>query len=115
MIYIRINLMEKKHQDKKRETMILSILKSIIPKANPDYDDVIPKVNQWYLEFENESSLPSKEIGIDSNGIPILKMPYKNNYGYWIDNNLDYQYFSAKFDTAAITKETFLQAWQKVT
>ncbi len=63
------------------------ILSKIIPNANPDFDKFIDNVEYWLLECEIESEIPTREIGIDKNENIILKMPFKNNYGYWIDNN----------------------------
>jgi hypothetical protein len=91
---------------------ILFILKLIIPKANPDYDDKIDLVANWLLEFEDEHSIPEREIGLDANENVIMKMPYKKNYGYWADNNLRLEDFKKTFEVVEITKEYSEEKWK---
>lgn len=90
------------------------IIKSIFPKANPDFDDKIHTVLIWLLEFENEEDFPNKEIGIDENNNVILKMPYKKNYGYWTDNNLKYNDFINLFNAEIINAEEFERKWNEL-
>jgi len=91
---------------------IVSILTSIIPKANPDFDDKIDKVRYWLLECDSGSGIPEREIGIDDQGRVILKMPYRNNYGYWTDNNLTLNDFKTTFATSEISRESFDKEWE---
>lgn len=91
--------------------LILSFLKLVVPKANPDYDSKIDLVSYWLLEFEDEHSTPEREIGLNSNEDVIMKMPYKDNYGYWVDNNLTFDDFHKTFEVVDITKEFFEEKW----
>jgi hypothetical protein len=86
-------------------------LTSIIPKANPDFDYKIDLVENWLVELDCETGIPEREIGIDKNGQVILKMPFKNNYGYWTDNNLLLKDFKEHFTTSEISKESFENHW----
>lgn len=95
--------------------LILSFLKLIVPMANPDFDDRINLVAYWLLEFEDEHSIPDREIGIGINGDVLMKMPYKNNYGYWVDNNLTFKDFQKTFETVEITREYFEEKWNSLT
>ena len=88
------------------------ILKKIIPNANPDFDNLIDDVEYWNVECETESGIPEREIGIDKNGIILLKMPFKNNYGYWTDNNFKLNDFIEKFKAIEIEKTEFEFKWE---
>jgi hypothetical protein len=61
---------------------IIGILGTIIPKANPDFENKIELVETWIVELDNETGIPEREIGMDKKGRIIVKMPFKNNYGY---------------------------------
>lgn len=89
----------------------VGILTKIIPKANPDFDDKIDEVQYWLLECDNETGIPEREIGLDKEGRVILKMPLKDNYGYWTDNNLLLNDFKEHFRTSEVSKEIFDWKW----
>jgi hypothetical protein len=90
------------------------VLSKIIPKANPDFEKFIDDVEYWILECETESGIPTREIGIDKNEKVILKMPFKNDYGYWIDNNFLLNDFVNKFNAVEIEKKDFEANWEKI-
>lgn len=89
---------------------LTSILTTIIPKANPDFDQKIDEVRFWLVEFDNDG-IPVREIGLDKEKRVILKMPYKDNYGYWTDNNLLLNDFRKHFVVSEISKNYFEQSW----
>lgn len=84
----------------------------LVPKANPDFEGKIDSVAYWLLEFESSHSTPEREIGLNSNEEVILKMPYKDNFGYWVDNNLTLEGFQRTFENVEITKEYFEEKWK---
>ncbi|RFN58407.1 hypothetical protein [Marixanthomonas ophiurae] len=90
---------------------ITGILSSIIPKANPDFENKIDLVEKWIVELDNETGIPEREIGMDKNGRIIIKMPFKNNYGYWTDNNLLLTDFKNHFETSEISQDSFENYW----
>lgn len=90
---------------------ITGILSSIIPKGNPDFENKIELVETWIVEFENETEIPEREIGMDKDGQIIVKMPFKNNYGYWTDNNLLLPDFKEHFETTEINQDSFENYW----
>ncbi len=92
--------------------VLISILTSAIPKANPDFDDKIEDVEKWLVECETETGIPTREIGLDNEGRVLFKMPYKNNYGYWTDNNLLLNDFNEKLKATKLDKETFESKWK---
>lgn len=51
-----------------------------------------------------------REIGFDKNGISIVAMPFENNYGFWVDNNLTLKNY-AKFNPKKIMADEFLKDW----
>ena len=78
---------------------IIGIVSSIIPKANPDFENKIDLIETWIVELDNETGIPEREIGMDKDGRIIVKMPFKDNYGYWTDNNLLLTDFKDSFNT----------------
>jgi hypothetical protein len=90
---------------------IIGILSTITPKANPDFENKIDLVETWIIELDNETGIPEREIGMDKNGRIIMKMPFKNNYGYWTDNNLLLTDFKNHFETSKISRDSFENYW----
>ena len=94
--------------------LIISLMSIFIPKANPDFEDLIDLVDKWLVEYDDLEKYVNREIGIDSNGIVIMKMPYKMNYGYWIDTEFDLEYLENTFTCKEIDAETFENNWIKL-
>lgn len=46
-----------------------------------------------------------RKIGIDKKGNVILKMAFKNEYGYWTDNNLILNDFVNEFNAIEIERK----------
>jgi hypothetical protein len=90
------------------------ILSRIIPKANPDFDKEIEDVEFWLVECDKETGIVEREIGLDKENQVILKMPFNENYGFWIDNNLLLNDFKNHFEVSEISKESFEQNWNKL-
>jgi hypothetical protein len=100
---------------KERDTFIkifISFLLRIFPRANPDYDHNIETVYKWLLEFEDENACPIREIGLNKNEEVILKMPFKNNVGYWTDNNMNLADFKLNFKVTQSNFEYFEKKWK---
>lgn len=70
------------------ENSLTKILTTIIPKANPDFDDKIQNVRQWILEVDEDEGTPEREIGLDDKGNVMMIMPWKDNYGFWTDSSV---------------------------
>ncbi|HBD26778.1 MAG TPA: hypothetical protein DC020_08150 [Flavobacterium sp.] len=90
------------------------LLEKIIPISNPIQSKLIDKVEYWMIEFEILSGNPIREIGLDINKNVIVKFPFKNDYGYWLDNNLTLNDFIAKFETKEIKQTDFEENWMKI-
>ena len=113
MKYIEIEMDEIEIYPKKI-SFLEKLLSLFIAKANPDFDRYINTVNYWQIEFENEESIPTREVGLNNRREVIMKMPYKENYGYWIDNILTYNDFKESFKYKIINKEIFQENWKKI-
>jgi len=85
---------------------------TVIPIANPDFENKIDEVSTWLIEFEGDSYYPNREVGLDISNNPILIMPWKKNYGYWTDNNVTLEEFKSHFNSINITKEEFEKFWK---
>ena len=101
---------EEKELTKLQKT-IVNLLSKIIPKGNPDFDEKIGKVKTWFLEYNVEDNYANREIGFDKDFKIILRMPFKDNYGYWTDNHLTMEDY-LKFNPKEITKQQFEEKWQ---
>ena len=77
-----------------------------LPASNPDYKDLLPSINEWLVEFTKDG-LPCREIGLNSNGDPILCGPDKRNYGYWLDTNMKENNFVGE----SIAESEFERLW----
>lgn len=82
--------------------------------ANPDFDDKILYVAQWFVEYDEEYNESWREIGLDINKNIIVKMPDERNYGFWLDTNMKLENFKKEFDIQMITKEEFEDLWNSV-
>lgn len=112
MVYFKI---VEPHIEQERDNIfkkgIRFIFEMIFPKANPDFESKINLVAYWLLEFKDTQSSPQREIGLDPTGKMILKMPYRKNLGYWVDNSLKIEDFQRLFEIEEITKEEFEKCW----
>ena len=86
----------------------------LLPVSNPDFEEKLDKVRYWLLEFENNNDYPIREIGLDEDNYPIVKMPYKENYGYWTDNELKYNDFIDLFSAKKIDNYLFEDKWERL-
>jgi|GEM_PF-410677 hypothetical protein len=91
---------------------IVNALTKVLPLANPDFDNRIEDVMYWLVEFDTDSGIPQREIGIDSQGRAIMKMPHNKNYGFWTDNNLLLEDFKKHFNVSEISKNNFEETWE---
>ena len=95
------------------EKSVIKVLTTIIPKANPDFEDKIGDVDEWLIEINEETETPEREIGINNQGRTIMIMPFGRNYGYWTDNNLKLNDFIETFQATLIVDKEFNERWDK--
>ena len=94
-----------------------NFLEKILTKFfSPAKFDDQKKVKYWLLEFAyndwNYKYEIQREIGLDENKNPILKLPNeKNKLGYWMDEDVDYDYFKKHLKTEDLSKEKFSTLW----
>lgn len=120
-IYLKFKVDKGKSPDDKPKTWLtntfeefaVKVLTKIIPKANPDFDDKIDDVNEWLLEFDEETETPEREIGINNRGQTIMIMPFGRNYGYWTDNNLKLKDFIETFNVTPVVDKEFNDRWNQ--
>ncbi|MEO2070308.1 MAG: hypothetical protein ABGW99_03110 [Zunongwangia sp.] len=97
-------------QSSRFEKAVVKILSTIFPKANPNFETLIKKVDSWLVEYNQIEKAVWREIGFDKNGCSIVAMPLRNNYGYWTDNNLTLDDFR-EFGITEVAKEYFENEW----
>ena len=110
--YLKIELEEtiKPKRSSFFKTLLWKFLSTIIPKANPDFENQIQNINIWLIEFD-ENGIPEREIGLDKDEKTVMIMPWKDNYGYWTDNNFKLQDFKNCFKYSEIDNEYFESRW----
>lgn len=116
MLYFKFNC--KSHRrDSKTSPKKISLLGKLLDKlsrklsANPDFEDKIQYVSQWYLEYNEENDEPWREIGLDINKNVIVKLPDERNYGFWLDSNCTIENFEKDFGIEMIAEEDFYNLW----
>ena len=87
------------------------LLPRIIPKANPDFEDIIPQVCLWYIEYNETEDYVEREIGIDDKGQSIMKAPYLKNIGFWCDSDMTLNDYK-RFPIEIISSEEFEDIWK---
>ena len=92
---------------------IIKALELIIPKANPDFDKEIDNVKEWLIEYDDQNNFPHREIGLGNKGQVILIMPWKDNYGYWTDNEIKLEEFISEFNALKISGDEFETCWNQ--
>lgn len=95
------------------EKSAIKVLTTILPKANPDFEDKIDDVDEWLVEINEETATLEREIGIDNRGQTIMIMPFGKNYGYWTDNNLKLDDFVEIFKATRFADKEFNDRWDK--
>ncbi len=113
-IYIKFINTPSTPEDKKKHRRISKIIYTIlffIPKANPEYERFLDDVSEWLLEIDPVDNLPIREIAKDASGKILFIMPWRNNYGYWTDNNIELDYFKDHFKAISIDKMEFDKNW----
>lgn len=93
--------------------VVKTLLIPFIPTGNPNFEDEIGNVREWLIEFKSGNQWSNREIGLDFLQQPIMIMPWRRNYGYWIDNHLLLKDFKAIFNAVEITKEEFEKYWNE--
>lgn len=96
--------------DTKWKWCIITFLKLFIPEANPDFEPILDKIDEWQIEFD-ENGDPIREIGIIDKRV-VAKMPFKKNIGYWTDNSLTLNDFFRNFNLVAMTENEFNLNWE---
>ena len=83
-------------------------------RSNPDFNDKILYVAQWFVEYDEECNTSWREIGLDINKKIIVKMPDERNYGFWLDTNMEFEDFKKELGFQMITQEEFEDLWNSV-
>ena len=99
--------------EKNVEKLIVQILTTIIPKANPDFDSKIQNVREWILEVDEDEETPEREIGLDDKGNVMMIMPWKDNYGFWTDSSVQVDKLAKSRDMTFGDKEEFERLWNE--
>ncbi len=95
------------------ENSLAKLLTTFIPKANPDFDGKIGDVRQWILEVDDEEGTPTREIGLDRDGNVMMIMPWKHNYGFWTDSNVQVDDLAKSRKMIFVDKRDFEILWSE--
>jgi transposase InsO family protein len=81
---------------------LIGILSTIIPKANPDFENKIDLVETWIFELDNETGIPEREIGMDKN---IKALIHHSDRGIQYCSNVYTQILKRKKIAISMTEE----------
>ena len=105
---------DSKHKDnaiiKTLKIVIIKFLYLILPKANPEFEDLLDSVKYWKVEYDIKEEATWREIGFDINGNSIVAMPLGNNHGYWVDNYFKLEDYR-NLNSIDIEKSEFEKDW----
>ncbi|OUR65668.1 hypothetical protein A9Q79_01360 [Methylophaga sp. 42_25_T18] len=87
-------------------TLFGKLLSLFIPNDNPDYENKFILVHEWLIEFD-EDGHPDREIGLNTEGKPVIAGPDERNYGFWLDTNMRIN----DFENNEISSEYFETKW----
>jgi len=90
----------------KPDGVLVKLMRRFVPEANPSYRDKMQLIDMWYIEFD-EQGLPNREVGVDSNGIPVVAGPSSTDFGYWLDANVT----DVDLDGVEIEEQEFEALW----
>jgi len=81
----------------------------VLPAANPDFECLYGEVKRWWIELDERTRCPTRELGFDENGLPIVAAPWEGNRGVWTDSPvvLDWN------DHPGVAPADFEAAWQR--
>lgn len=117
MLYFKFQYRHRQKNGIMKKKIIWRILFSVLNDifaANPDFENKIPYVALWVVEYENNKfNQVTRELGFDTNGKIIVKLPDKRNFGFWIDSDYTMKDY-CKLDIQMITEQEFNNLWNSV-
>ncbi|MBX3586451.1 MAG: hypothetical protein KF796_07385 [Ramlibacter sp.] len=60
------------------------MLRRILARANPDFDSAYARVENWWLELDENNNV-CRELAFDASGQPIAASPLGDNTGIFTD------------------------------
>jgi hypothetical protein len=78
----------------------------VFPLANPDFEDVYPRVCNWWVEI-NAAGVPQRELGFDDSREMIVAGPIGRNMGFWTDSAMVFEVA----DYQVVPNDEFESAW----
>jgi hypothetical protein len=85
MKYITLGNTRSKDATDQSTPWFITLLKLLLPRANPDFDRKYDQVVEWWIEVD-ELGEPRREIGFDRNGEPVVIGPIGRNSGVVTDS-----------------------------
>ena len=87
--------------------VLLRLMRRFVPEANPSYRNKMHLIDEWYIEFDDQG-LPTREVGVDSIGKPIVAGPTSVDYGFWLDTNVT----DVDMEGHEVSREEFEKLWE---
>ena len=88
---------------------IFYLLFFFVPRANPDFEPLFPRIRRWYVEVD-EAGESVRELGLDEQGTAITAGPWKRNFGFWTDSPGPFPADMAE----PLSQAQFEQAWASI-
>lgn len=117
MLYFKFQYRHRKENGIMKKKNIWRVLFSVLNDifaANPDFENKIPYVALWVVEYENNKfNQVIRELGFDTNGRIIVTLPDERNFGFWIDSDYTMKDY-CKLNIQMITEQEFNNLWNSV-
>lgn len=117
MKYFKFPIVKKQLKVEEKNTLvskILNFLFSFLPKSNPQFDNLIEFVDVWYIEYDDINDYVEREVGLNIGKEVIVKMPFKKEYGYWLDTDMKFKDFQNTFNIEIIENTEFEIKWNEL-
>jgi hypothetical protein len=91
------------------QVRLIRLLLFFIPRASPDHEPLYRFIRKWYLEVD-ESGVPTREIGLGSEGRALFGAPDGRNVGFWTDSSKTFQ----EDELIPIAADEFERLWHDI-
>ena len=113
MIYLKFDTPASRFSEPNaHQSCWIRLLRCTLPVANPDFEDLFEEVSYWYVEYDLTGKYTNREVGLGEDGSPLTIAPYRDNLGFWTDEDLNLDDYKHRLQATAITAAQFEEKWQ---
>lgn len=105
-----------KYKGEEKQTVLTKIVNkiSLFFVDYSDYDKKLDDVYEWLVEYDDDKKYVQREIALDINAMPLIKMKFKKKYTYLYYNRLQFGDFDKLWMFELINKKEFKRKWKEL-